>query len=459
MHGLDLMLHGPIVRTFLRYCIPWTLAMLFQSSAAMVDGFFVGRYMGALPLAALSLVMPLYSLFFGISIMFASGGAVRAGKYLGERRPEAASAVFTKTMIGLTLVSTAAALGMLAFSRELVVFLGAREELITPAETYLRGLLLFGPMIPGGMALSYFVRADGKPALASGGLMLSALINIVLDAVFIPVFGMGVEGAAYATGIAYTISTGVLCLHFLMPGARCRFTGTLGAWKEVAHACWNGVSELINEASIGLVILFINWILLARVGSYGVAAFTIINYAAWFGTSIAYAISDSLSPLVSANFGARNFTRVRRFLALALCLVFGDGLLLYGAFALYPELLLKIFLPGEEQVVTVTLEFIGWFKLAFLFSGPSMALASFFTALHMAGASAMVASLRSLLFPLGFLWLLPRLFGNAGVYAAIPLAELCTLFVAAAIFTLSRERFSGHAPHHPGRAALGRKDL
>ncbi len=453
MHGLDLMLHGPIVRTFLRYCIPWTLAMLFQSSAAVVDGFFVGRYVGALPLAALSLVMPLYSFFLGISVMFASGGAVRAGKYLGEGRPEAASAVFTKTIVGLVAVSSLAAAGMLAFSRELVAFLGAEEALIVPAETYLRGLLLFGPMIPSGMALSYFVRVDGKPALASGGLMLSALINIVLDAVFISLFGMGVEGAAYATGIAYTISTGILCLHFFTRGAKCRFTRRLGAWKEVALACWNGVSELINEASIGLVIMFINWILLARVGSYGVAAFTIINYAAWFGSSVAYAISDSLSPLVSANFGARNFVRVRRFLALALCLVFGNGLVLFGAFALYPELLLEIFLPGEGKVVTVTLEFIDWFKPAFLFSGANMALASFFTALHMAGASAVVASLRSLLFPIGFLWLLPRLFGNVGVYAAIPLAELCTLFVATAIFAMSRERFCGSARRRSGRAA------
>lgn len=239
---------------------------------------------------------------------------------------------------------------MLLFSGELVRFLGADEELRGPAEAYLRGLMFFGPMIPCGLALSYFVRVNGKPALASVGLMLSALINIVLDAVFIPVFGMGVEGAAYATGIAYTITTGVLCLHFFTPEAKCRFTRAIGAWKEVGQACWNGVSELINETSIGLVILFINWILLARIGSYGVAAFTIINYAAWFGASVSYAISDSLSPLVSANFGARNFARARQFLGLALGMVFGIGLMLYGLFALYPEMLLKIFPPGVEKV-------------------------------------------------------------------------------------------------------------
>ncbi len=89
--------------------------------------------------------------------------------------------------------------------------------------------------------------------------------------------------------------------------------------------------------------------LLARIGSYGVAAFTIINYAAWFGASVSYAISDSLSPLVSANFGARNFARARQFLGLALGMVFGIGLMLYGLFALYPEMLLKIFLPVRRK--------------------------------------------------------------------------------------------------------------
>lgn len=141
---------------------------------------------------------------------------------------------------------------------------------------------------------------------------------------------------------------------------------------------------------------------------------------------MSYAISDSLSPLVSANFGARNFARARQFLGLALGMVFGIGLMLYGLFALYPEMLLKIFLPGEEKVVAVTLEFIDWFKLAFLFSGLNMALASFFTALHMAAASAAVALMRSLLFPVGFLWLLPQLFGNVGIYVAYPVAEMCS---------------------------------
>ena len=104
--------------------------------------------------------------------------------------------------------------------------------------------------------------------------------------------------------------------------------------------------------------------------------------------------------------------------------------------------------------MAVTLEFIDWFKLAFLFSGLNMALASFFTALHMAAASAAVALMRSLLFPVGFLWLLPGLFGNAGIYVAIPLAEMCTLVVASLIFAASRKQFTERrAPRSLGRAA------
>lgn len=443
MHGLDLMLRGPIVRTFLRYSIPWTLAMLTMSSAGVVDGLFVGRYTGALPLAAVNLVLPLYSLFFGMSLMFAAGGSVRAGKYLGEGRTDAACAIFTKTMIGLGAAGLTAAAAALIYSHELVLFLGAEGDLVEPAETYLRGLMVFGPIIPAGVALSYFVRVDGKPSLASGGLMLSSGVNIVLDALFIAGLGMGVGGAACATGIAYIFSTGVLLRHFFSPSAKLRFTRALGTWREVAQACWNGSSELINEASIGIVMMLINWILIERIGPYGVAAFTIINYAAWFGSSTCYAVGDSLTPLVSANFGARNFERVRRFFGLALGIVFGIGLLLYALFALYPQVLIEIFLPGDAQVAEVTLEFVDWFKLAFLFSGPNMALASFFTAMHLAGASAAVAILRGLIFPVLFLMVLPVLFGNAGVYAAIPCAELCTLVIGAGIFALTRRAFWG----------------
>ena len=108
----------------------------------------------------------------------------------------------------------------------------------------------------------------------------------------------------------------------------------------------------------------------------------------------------------------------------------------------------------------MTLEFIDWFKLAFLFSGLNMALASFFTALHMAAASAAVALMRSLLFPVGFLWLLPQLFGNVGIYVAIPLAEMCTLVVASLIFAASRKYFADRKAHHgPERAARGGKNL
>lgn len=127
MHGLDLMLHGPLVRTFLRYCIPWTLAMLLQSSAAIVDGFFVGRYVGAMSLAALNLVMPMFSLFFGVGVMLASGGAVRAGKYLGEKSRKRLPR-FSQTMLSLLLVGLAASAGCCCSAANWCAFSGRTKS-------------------------------------------------------------------------------------------------------------------------------------------------------------------------------------------------------------------------------------------------------------------------------------------------------------------------------------------
>lgn len=137
-------------------------------------------------------------------------------------------------------------------------------------------------------------------------------------------------------------------------------------------------------------------------------------------------------------------------------MVFGIGLMLYGLFALYPEML-KIFLPGEEKVVAVTLEFIDCLALAFLFSGLNMALASFFTALHMAAASAAVALMRSLLFPVGFLWLLPQLFGKVGITVAATVGGRKHAGRASLIFAASRKHFADRKAHHgPERAAARR---
>lgn len=428
------MLSGRVVTTFLRYGIPWTLGFLAMSSAGVVDGLFIGRYAGAMPLASVNIVVPLLSFYIGIGVMCAAGGGVRTSKYMGEGNAQAASAMFTKTVAGVAGISCLLAVLGLVFSSSLVHLLGADQVLYADSLAYLRMVLLFGPCFSISMCLSIFVRAEGWPRLAAAGLLLPACINVILDYVFIARLGMGVRGAGLATGLAELCSTLLLIYFFLAHKGNLRFTRRTGSWKELLQACANGSSEFINEASLGTVILFTNILLMRHIGPDGVAAFTIVAYAIWLGQCICYGLSDTLAPLVSISYGARRPKRCRALLSVALTCVLVPGLALFTLLSLAPEALVALFLPGDSRITELTVSFMQYARWIFLVCGCNMVLTAYFTGLHRAGASALVALSRTLVLPLLLLTFLPQFFGVGGIFSATPIAELCTLLLAALLF-------------------------
>ena len=429
--GAD-MLRGPLLPTFFRYSVPWAVAMLLMSSAGIVDGFFIGRHVGPIALAALNIVTPLFSLLMGLGIVLAAGGGVRCAYYRGQGREDAANAMFTKTMLALLLVSLVLT-GMCAFwLEELVRLLGADKELLPLALSYVWVILPFFPVFLLELGLAYFVRVDERPLLASLGLMGSAVGNIILDYFFIARWGFGIAGAAWATGLSYALMLTLLTLTHLVWNKRphLRLVRALGRWREVGQAAWNGISEMINEFSSGTVVLLINIIMMQRVGAYGVAAFTVINYVNWFCLMLAYGFSDSLGPLVSANHGAGQGPRARNFMRCAVVTVTMLGAACFALVTVWPRELVDIFLPGENPATALALDFMTLSRFMFLFCGVNIVLTAYFTGLLQAAASAVVATLRSLALPVLLLLTLPPLLGDRGIFVALPLAEVLTLGVA-----------------------------
>ena len=429
--GAD-MLRGPVMSTFFRYSVPWALAMLFMSSAGVVDGYFIGRHVGPLALAALNIVTPMFSLLMGLGIVLASGGGVRCAWYRGQRREAEACAVFTKTMAALLAVSLLVMALCLLFLEDMVRLLGAKDDLVPLALEYVRIIVPFFPVFVLELGLAYFVRVDERPALASLGLMGSAAINIGLDYIFIGVCGWGVAGAAWATALGYSITLALLAGAHLVwnPRPHVRFTRQWGQWKEVWQSAWNGISEMINEFSSGTVMLLTNLIMMQRVGAYGVAAFTVVNYVNWCCLMLAYGISDSLGPLVSANNGAGHAQRVRDFVRVALLCVSVIGVSCFLVMTFWPQTLVQVFLPGENPATTLAQDFMYVARFMFLCCGVNIVLTAYFTGMLQATASAVVAVLRSLLLPVLLLLGLPPLLGDTGIFLALPLAEGATLLVA-----------------------------
>lgn len=428
-------IHGNVLRVFFHYAVPAVFGLLAMSSAFMIDGIFLGNYVGSQALAAVNIAAPVWSGLFSVVTMLSVGSSVIAGKYLGQNNLAAAKSIFTKALTCTLIFSLASAILGILFLDPIVRALGANEQLAPLASSYLTVIFRCAPAFLLGFCLYYFVRVDNNPLLASSALLISALLNVVLDWCFIVVLELGIQGAAYATGIAHSIVFFVLVPYFLRADTKLKPTSLRGNWREIFKAVINGFSEFVNEISAGLTTLLVNWIMISRLGVEGVAAYTIVNYLFFSGIMIYYGIGESIEPLVSKNFGARQARKISAYISTALLSTLIIALCVCGILLVSTELLINIFLkPGEEVTTEIAIRFVSFFWPAFVFSGINICLTAYFTACHRPLQSASIALSRSLLLPLLFLFTLPQLFGDIGIFISVPIAEFLTFLLAVTFF-------------------------
>lgn len=433
------MLQGNIVAVFFYHAIPNVLGMLAISSSGIIDGIFVGNYVGDSALASINIIMPVFSLLLGVAVMFSVGGMVRCGKYIGESRRDAANAVFSKTLMTVSLVTLVLAFSGILFIDEVVTMLGANEILAPLVHEYLFIMLVFLFFLPVSLCLSFFVRVDGHPLLAAAAIVSAAIVNIFFDWLFVASWDMGLEGAALATGLAHITSFLVLMVHFFLKKSVLRFSWYQRNWGEMMKVAYNGMSEFANQLSAAIVILVFNWVMIGRFGVEGVAAFTIMHYLFFAEQMVIYGFSDALQPIVSTNYGARKPERISGFLKLSSLCVACVGLVLVAMLLLIPEQLAGLFLDnGTEATMNLTLAFISLSWPAFLWNGFNVVFSAYFTAIHKPLPSAFVALSRTLVLPLLLVTTLPIFFGDTGIFVTFSVAEFVTFLFVLFFFLLMR---------------------
>jgi len=424
-------LNGPIFSTFLRFAIPSILGLLAITTASIVDGIFIGQFVSSAGLAAITLLIPFFTLIFAIALMFSIGGAVRAGSYLGQNNIEAASAVFSKCLISILVVSMLFMVFSLILDRQILTLLGAPDELITLVLPYFHIICVVLVLQVTSMVLYYFIRLDNRQKLGTFALVAGALINIALDALFIISLEMGLKGAAMATLAAQIVQMLILSTYFLSKNRRLRLLLRPGNWSEVAKVAYNGLSEFVNELSGGMVILLLNWLLIIHQGVSGLAAFAVINYLIFISLMIYYGIADALHLLISQNHGAAQAKRIRDFLITAMVIVLGLSLSIISVLLLYPEWLIQLFLQDdavESQQLSAQFILLVW--PLFVVNGLNVTLSVYLTAMQKPLPSMLVALTRGLLLPAALLLLFVALLPDKQFLIALPLAEWLTFIFA-----------------------------
>ena len=425
-------------KLFYKFAVPNILSLVLLSSAGIVDAIFIGRYVDEISLAAVNTANPVYSFIWGLSMMIMIGGAVAAGKYFGEKNIKAANEVFTNSIIAVFLITVVVSLIIFIFTENIIMLIGGSEKTTPIAALYLKTIIPFILFTTIGYGLSVFARVDGFPMLASLALIMGALTNIILDAIFIAVLNMGVKGAAYATGISFIVSFLILFIHFARKKGNLRITLQLRNFSHIIKTSYNGLSEFLNEISVGITMALFNIIMMKYAQEEGVAAFTAINYIMWLGNMVNYGAADTLNPLISTNYGAGKFDRIKNILKTGAFFTLLNGFGIFLTILFFSHELTSLFIKDtSSNAYNISIEFMSYVKWAFFLSGINMVLSSYFTAMLRPKESAVIASLRSLIMPYFMLLLLPKLLEIKGVYLTIPVSEIVTFITALTLFVLS----------------------
>lgn len=429
-------------KKLIRFTFPSVVMMIFTSIYGVVDGFFVSNFVGKTPFAALNLIMPFLMIFSALGFMIGTGGSALVAKYLGEVKADKANRLFSLLIyvsIGFGVLFTV--LGLLLL-RPVAISFGAEGEMLEYSVKYgaiiLPALTFF---ILQNVFQSFFVTAE-KPKLGLLVTVAAGVTNIVLDALFVACFHWGLVGAALATALSQFVGGVVPLFYFsfknnsLLRLGRADFMG-----KDLLKVCTNGSSELLTNLSLSVVNMLYNAKLMQYAGENGVAAYGVIMYVNFIFISAFIGYSIGSAPVVSFHYGAGNKGELKSLLKKSLVIICSAGILLIFAAELLAPLLSKIFVGYDAELYEMTRVAFMIYSTSFLIIGINIFASAFFTALNNGPVSAVISFLRTLLFQVIAVILLPIFFGINGIWVSITVAELMALVVSVICFASNRKRY------------------
>ena len=408
----------------LRFTAPSIMMMIFTSIYSVVDGLFVSNFVGKTPFAALNFIFPFIMLLSAVGFMLGTGGSALVAKTMGEGKMERANRLFSMfTYVAIVSGIMIAVIGILVL-RPVASFLGAEGEMLEYCVSYGRILMAVMPaFMLQTMFQTFFVTAE-KPELGFKITVAAGVANMFLDWLFIAVFGWGLEGAAWATGLSQVLGGVIPVIYFARPNSSLlRLTGLTFDGRALLRGCTNGISELVSNISMSLVGLLFNVQLMAYAGENGVAAYGIIMYVdfIFLATFIGYSMGSA--PVVSFHYGAGNTDELKSLLRKSIVIIGIASVSMFAIAELAARPLSLIFASYDQELLDMTIHGFRIYAVSFFFVGFAIFGSGFFTALNNGIVSAIISFLRTLVFEVIAVLTLPLIFGLNGIWFAIVLAR------------------------------------
>lgn len=416
-----------ISKIFWSYAIPSIFAMLAQSTAGLVDSVFIGRYIGADGLSAITLIMPIIMLLGGIGTMIGIGGTTLAGIHKGKGNLEKSNNYFNITMVLLSGVAIIATIILFTMSGKISSLLGAKGKVAECMISYTEIISLFFIAFLLTFAGSFFLKLDGKPVEVVMIILSGTGINILLDYLFVGVLGWNMKGAALATGISQLIPW-MLMLYIIKFKSTWMFSIPNFKLKEIGEMLFNGSSELLSMAAASIAGFIYNIIIIEKIGMDGVAAYAVALQITTISTSVFYGFAEAIQAAVSFNLGGNKLHRVKKLRNISIYANLISGVMLCVVSLMFGESIASIFIK-EQITIDMAAYILDFYAVAFLLSGVNITLATYYTAVNSPLLSGILSMSRSLIGLMIGLVILPFIFGKQGIWMAVIFAEITTVVV------------------------------
>lgn len=428
----------------LRFTAPSIAMMIFTSVYGVVDGFFVSNYAGKTPFAAVNLIMPFLMVIATVGFMFGTGGSALVAKSFGEGEPERANRNFSLFVyVSFALGVVLAVLGIV-FIRPISIRLGAEGALLDNCVVYARIILAALPFYVLQLLFqSFFVTAE-KPQLGLAVTVSAGLTNMVLDAVLVISLPQQYKlaGAALATALSQVVGGTVPLFYFARKNSSIlRLGRTSFDGRAILKACTNGSSEFMSNVSMNIVGMLYNTQLLKFAGENGVAAYGVMMYVSMIFSAAFIGYSIGTAPVVSYHDGARNFPELKSLLRKRLVVIGLFGVCMVASAELLSSRLARMFVGYDAALMELTVSGFQIFALSFIFMGFAIYGSSFFTALNDGLTSAAISFLRTLVFQVAAVLLLPTIWDIDGIWMSIVVAEFMAVVLTAAFLATKRRKY------------------
>ncbi len=426
--------NAPVIQSFKAYLLPAMFAMVIKALYILIDTIFVGRGVGPLGIGAMAMTVPFFSVFTAVALTVGLGGATLMSMALGRGDKASAQDYFNQSLLFLTIVEfILIAIGMY-YLPEILNMMGAKDELATLTYDYVIVMLPFFFAQGVGHVLLSFIRNDGNPKLVMYAILVSAVLNTVLDYIFIFPLDMGIKGAAWATAIAQVSIVVFALYHFKLKRGVLKIERVKLQLSHVPMILKIGLPTLFIESTTAVTVIVFNKVLLTNYTDMHVSVYGIINNVGLVILFLLIGVGQACQPIMSYNHGANRKERIIEAFKLGTKTALGIGVATVLIMVFGSSLVAGLFVVDNEVLVELSSSALIIYFLSTPLMGVNAMVASLFQSIGSSWNSTVISLLRGFLFVVVGILFLPSIFGEAGIWASVLFAEALTFILSAIMF-------------------------